>query len=225
MKLYAFVLLGALTGFAISASSAFKAPEKVFKDLAKRQQGDCTEQEAHDFWENDKDAKVCRMIEEECGNNSSMCDVLEVSCTGVCLKANLKYIKECDLVTEGQAYRAGCGRGPSNNTCATDLHSHGAYSALIKACPSTASSCSDDCKQGIEHARDAFGCCLNNYINDSVVAEYLGLSQFSYLVNYTLWSECGVPTDIGFCYGSAWAKSSSAVFGAALIAVLVSLVI
>ena len=85
--------------------------------------------------------------------------------------------------------------------------------------------CSSDCKQSIEEGKSAFGCCLNNFLNDSVVAEAFGLTDYSYLVSCDLWSACGVPTDIGFCYGSAWAKSSSAVFGAALIAVLVSLVI
>ena len=226
MKLYAFLFLCVLTGFAISTSSAFKAPEKVFKDLAKRQQGDCTEQEVEDFSKNDKDAQACdRTLTADCLNDLSTCKLYEIICTGDCEKAYFKFFKKCNDVTTEQAYRASCGKAPSGDRCGDDLVN--LSSVLVElsiTCPLIATDCSGDCKQSIEDAKDTSGCCLNNFLNDTVVADSTGLSTFSYLVSDDLWSECGVPTDIGFCYGSAWAKSSSAVFGAALIAVLVSLV-
>ena len=207
MKLCAFLFLFVLTGFAISASSAFKAPEKdfYFKELEKRQEGDCTEQEVEDFLENDKDAQACnRTLTADCSNNPSTCKVYEVLCTGVCEKAYFKLFKKCNDTALEQTYRATCGKAPSGDRCGDDILSTGVLGELSFACPPIATDCSGDCKQSIEDAKDTSGCCLNNLLNDTVVADYSCLSTFNYLVSDDLWSECGVPTDIGFCYGSAY---------------------
>jgi hypothetical protein len=217
------MVLSALLCFAIGASDSSKFPFNI--KLAEKQEGECTEQDLNDF-ENDKDAKACEAAFSDCANDA-LCNEFELVCTGVCLKANLKYFRLCNLDSLEQQYRAGCGRGPSGNLCLADIFSETSISFSMNAvsnCPSMAGNCPDDCKAIIERGKDTLGCCLNNFLNDSVIAEATSLSNYSYLVSYDLWSACGVPTDIGFCYGSAWAKSSSAVFGAALIAVLVSMV-
>ena len=88
-------------------------------------------------------------------------------------------------------------------------------------CPDS-ESCSEACKASVEAGIETYGCCLNNYLTDPLARCIFSLDSLQYPASDKLLTACGVPTDIGFCYGSAWAKSSSAMFGAALIAALVS---
>ena len=156
-------------------------------------------------------------------------DFNEVWCTGVCAEAYITLYEECNSLGYEQAYRADCGRGPGDKLC-TNIYteqSNIGSPVLVNAvsdCPDS-DSCTEACKASIAAGIETYGCCVNNYFNDTLARCAFGLDSYQYLASYRLWNKCGVPTDIGFCYGSAWAKSSSAVFGAALIAVLVSLVI
>ena len=235
MNFYFFVALGALVYSSVSARpDGFRVRFNQIKALGKEHEtGDqCTEEEIDEALENIEEYKECNKLLDDC--DAALCpdsEFFNLTCTGNCFKTYTTFYRQCNFAADEQAYYANCGIGPGGDRCITIdvMQLRGENPALESAlsnCPSIASSdCTDSCKQSIERGRDIYGCCLNDYLNDSVVAEYYGLSSYSYLVSYDLWSACGVPTDIGFCYGSAWAKSLYAVFGAALIAVLMSLMI
>ena len=226
MKLCVLFVCGALVSTFISTSDALKAPALHIKDLGKRQLGHCSAEYVDEFIF----TGIGLICASTLQNASTYEEYNEFFCTGACAEAYLMLYAECNSPADVQFYRANCGRrDPDGKLCANiDTEQSNLGSPVLanatSNCPDS-DSCSEACKASIAAGKETYGCCLNNYLNDSVVATHTGLSNYSYLASIDLWSACGVPTDIGFCYGSAWAKSSSAVFGAALIAALMSLVI
>ena len=56
------------------------------------------------------------------------------------------------------------------------------------------STCSDACRDGLQHFRRELGCCVNAIYNNSFVAKYLPFAD------YTLWSKCGLQSELpDFC--------------------------
>ena len=179
--------------------------------------------------EQDPTVQDCMSAIQDCeGCNDE--ELHELCCSGVCLDASLLSYKECDNSVDLQLYKTNCGRGPGNRLCFTIDNEQLLIGSpllvnVVSNCSNSAvNDCSSDCKESIEAGIDTYGCCVNSFLNNSAVAEYYNTSQYTYITSYDLWNACEQP-DIGYCsYGSACVKSSSAFFGAALIAVLMSLV-
>ena len=239
MKLYIVAFFtGALTCTLTSANANFKAPafHHILKSLETKQElpgvGDCSGNYVTQYFFTNVSGELgldCYSTLAQLPDDANDEDFNEVWCTGACAEALTTLYEECNSLGYEQAYRANCGRGPGGKLCISieteqkNIGSPVLVNALTN-CPDS-DSCSEACKASVEAGIETYGCCLNNYLTDPLARCIFRLDNFQYLASDKLLTACGVPTDIGFCYGSAWAKSSSAMFGAALIAALMPLLV
>ena len=200
--------------------------------------GSCTEEEYNSFFQKSDWQQCQRDITLGCTGDCTVKQTYDFLCSDSCLRVYHDLFTSCDQLEFLQVYRAECGKGPDGNRCGTLLSWAGVGGGdpdkepvskelqdVVESCPNNANDteangCSTACSDSLAAAKAAYGCCYNNFLNDSVVGRsqekyvYFGgsggeeLSNYEYLASNDLWNACGVDTaDVGFCYESTMGET------------------
>ena len=190
--------------------------------------GDCTQSQIDDLLRG-SDIVACQNLLD--GSVTEL-ERYENACSEQCWEPYFSLFDACSAETLKQVYRAECGRSDGlicqyiNAIVDVDASGNPSESLVIaiQNCPiRVPTSCSAQCSRSIGRGKAIYGCCLNNFLNDSVVAQTLEISSYGYLASYDQWNACGIETsDIGFCYGSAPRNFSASLMVSTIMLILVT---
>ena len=128
----------------------------------------------------------------------------EAVCRDDCLNVQFEVAEKCSFKDLELLYRAYCGQF-GGKYCLEYEFDTAVTTSKVESC-TDATTCEPDCKQSLEDLAQNLGCCFNNLFNISNFF-VTDSDQYSTLVSYDQWKECGV-TNPEFClHDSALTKS------------------
>ena len=109
----------------------------------------------------------------------------------------------CQEPMPANVFRNGCQRNANGDYCGLTAAYIGEVNTITSTCESSLTGdCTDDCRSLLMGIRDALGCCVNSFFNESTEQDGIPSSYRRDTFSYALWSNCGVETVTDECTAS-----------------------
>jgi len=124
-------------------------------------------------------------------------------CESGLFQASTDLTLRCGEPTSASVFQNGCQRNTNGDYCGLTAAYIGEVNSITSTCESSLTGdCTDDCRSLLMGIRDALGCCVNSFFNESTdhdgIPSLYRRDEFS----YALWSNCGVETVTDECTAS-----------------------